>query len=60
MSGLLHLVQKMPVQTGYCLIRGTGKQIRGTKYKNSSSKRLERLITLKKRLVKNDTSIPSN
>lgn len=60
MSGLLHLVQKTTVQTGYCLIRGIGKQVRGTEHKNSFSKRLERLITLKRRHVRNDMSIHSN
>lgn len=47
----------MTVQTGYCFIRGIQKQVRGTEHKNSFSKRLERLITLKKRHVRNDMSI---
>ena len=57
MSGLLHLVQKMPVQIGYCLIRGTGRQVRRTKHKSSFPKRLERLITLKRKHVRNYRSI---
>lgn len=60
MSGLLCLVQKMPVQTGYCLIRGIGIQVRRTGPQHSSPKRWDRSITLKRGHVRNDRSIHSN
>lgn len=54
------LAQKMPVPSGYCLTRESGRQVRRTGHASSLPERLERSITLKRKHVRNCRAVRGN